>query len=80
MLGWVGSFGRALFRIWPPDEKGERILLVYLAGEAQHMYHDDSEDGVAVLKAKAERLLSEFISSLGAVFPDEPPKTGRTER
>jgi hypothetical protein len=44
------------------------------------MYHDDSEDGVAVLKAKAERLLSEFISSLGAVFPDEPPKTGRTER
>src|ERR1035441_4134005 len=69
-LGYVGTFGRPAFRIWPPDEEGDRILLVYLAGDAQHMYHDDTPHALEALKTKAERLLSEFVSSLGAIFGD----------
>jgi hypothetical protein len=70
-LGYVGGLDRPAFRLWPPDEEGDRVLLVYLAGSAQHMYHDDSEDSLTTLKAKAELLLEEFVSSLGAVFPDQ---------
>ena len=51
-LGWVGTFSRAVFRIWPPGQEGERVLLAYLAGEAQHMYHDDTADA---LKASRSR-------------------------
>ena len=69
-LGYVGTFGRPAFRIWPPDEEGDRILLVYLAGDGQHMYHDDTPHALEPLKTKAERLLSEFVSSLGAIFGD----------
>jgi hypothetical protein len=68
-LGYVGTFDRPAFRIWPPDEEGDRILLVYLAGDGQHMHHNDSADSLGELKAKAERLLAEFVSSLGAIFP-----------
>ena len=70
-LGHVGTFGRPVFRIWPPDEEGDRILLVYLAGDGQHMYHDDTAHALEALKTKAEGLLSEFVSSLGAVFPEK---------
>ena len=69
-LGWVGDFGRPVFSIWPPDAEGERVLLAYLAGEAQHMYHDGTADALKALKVKAERLLAEFVASLGAVFPE----------
>ena len=68
-LGYVGTFDRPAFRIWPPDEEGDRILLVYLAGDGQHMYHDDTTHALEALKTKAEELLSEFVSSLGAIFP-----------
>jgi hypothetical protein len=77
LLGSVGTFGRPVFRIWPPGQEGERVLLVYLAGEAQHMYHDDSADSENALKAKAESLLAEFVSSLGAVFPEGDGWPGR---
>jgi hypothetical protein len=74
-LGYVGSLDRPAFRLWPPDEEGDRVLLVYLAGSAQHMYHDDGEDSLTALKAKAEELLEEFVSSLGAVFEPEPDES-----
>ena len=67
-LGYVGTFDSPAFRIWPPDAEGDRVLLVYLVGAAQHMYHGDTADG---LKAKAEQLLTEFVSSLGAIFPEK---------
>jgi hypothetical protein len=66
-LGYVGTFDSPAFRIWPPDAEGDRVLLVYLAGAAQHMHHDDSDDSLNALKAMAEELLSEFVSSLGAI-------------
>ena len=33
------------------------------------MYHDDTADSEAALKGKAEEMLTEFVTSLGAAFP-----------
>jgi hypothetical protein len=65
--GFVGSFIQPTFRIWPPDAEGDCLLFAYLAGHQGDLYHGDSPEG---LKAKAERLLAELVSSLGAVYPD----------
>ena len=67
MRGYVGSYDHPVFRIWPPDENGERLLFVYLAGHQGELYRDPAEDE---LKAVAERLLTELASSLGAVFAE----------
>jgi hypothetical protein len=66
--GYVGSLGWPVFRIWPPDDKGDCLLFVYLAGHQLDLWHGATVDGQ---KAAAERLLEEFVSSLGAVFPAE---------
>lgn len=70
--GRVGSLDPVMFRIWPPDEKGDRLLFVYVAGHQGDLYHGDTMDG---LKAEAERLLTEFVSSLGAIFPEDSAVT-----
>lgn len=67
--GYVGSLDRPVFRIWPPDDDGDCLLFLYLAGHAGDLYHGATIDGQ---QAEAERLLEEFVSSLGAVFGDEP--------
>jgi hypothetical protein len=46
------------------------MLVVSLPGDTQHMYANDTENGESALKTKAESLLAEFTSSLGAVFSD----------
>ncbi len=69
--GYVGTLDRPVFRLWPPDEDGDRMLFVYLAGRAGDLYHGTTADGQ---KAVAERLLTEFVSSFGASFPAEPDR------
>lgn len=73
--GYAGTFGRDLFRIYAPDESDDRWILASLLPESDHRsaYGESAEE----LKPIAERLLSEFVSSLGAVFPDEPGRPSR---
>jgi hypothetical protein len=68
--GYAGTFGVNLFRIYAPDESDDRWILVSLLPGAEHRigYGGSAEE----LKPIAERLLSEFVSSLGAVWPPEP--------
>ncbi len=57
----------ALFKIWPPEDPGDEWLLTAaLPGkEGERLY------GFPVdLKLEAERWLEEFVSSLGAIFPE----------
>jgi hypothetical protein len=67
VTGRVGTLAQPVFRIWPPDDKGDCLLFVYLAGYQGDLYHGATPDE---LKGKAESLLSEFVVSLGAVFPE----------
>ena len=66
--GYVGSMDYPMFRIL----KGSTVGRWYLdAGVLGHYGHvaDDPADPEA-LKPKAEHWLEDFVSSLGAVFPD----------
>ena len=72
--GYVGTIETQQFILYEPDKHAggsraaEWLLTSRLAGEDRMRYGGDPDD----LKATAERWLSEFISSLGASFPDEP--------
>lgn len=68
--GYAGAFGRDLFRIYAPDESDDRWVLASLLPGSDHRsaYGESAEE----LKPIAERLLSGFVSSLGAIFPAEP--------
>jgi hypothetical protein len=69
---WEGSIGKideASFWIFEPtDSEPWWILTSSLPGQGQYRVHNDEAEA---LKQHAERWLSEFVSSLGAVFPDE---------
>ena len=67
--GFVGTVGSRVFALWPPEgDDGEWLLTAALTGmEGERRYGTPDE-----LKAEAERWLERFVSSLGAVFPDEP--------
>lgn len=73
--GYAGTFSRDLFRIYAPDESDDRWILASLLPGSDHRsaYGESAEE----LKPIAERLLSEFVSSLGATFPEE--YAGRSE-
>jgi hypothetical protein len=64
--GHVGTVGEFLFRVYAPTESGgEHMLLAYMPGySARASYGTEAE-----VKAEAERWLTEFASSLGAIFP-----------
>ncbi len=66
--GHAGAVEACLFSIWqPPQASGEWVLTTELPGmDFKRIYESDPGS----LKAEAERLLAEFVSSLGALFPD----------
>jgi hypothetical protein len=68
--GYAGTFGRDLFRIYAPDESDDRWILASLLPGSDHRsaYGESAEE----LKPVAERLLAEFVVSLGAIFPEKP--------
>ena len=63
--GHVGTLEEWAFQIYKPDSEGQQWLLT--AGNLRSRQADDP----AALKAEAEHWLEGFVSSLGAVFPDE---------
>jgi len=66
--GYAGKLEPRSFIIYKPEDRGGQYRLLCLVGERKSLYADDPDE----LKATAERWLSEFISSLGAIFPPEP--------
>jgi hypothetical protein len=68
--GYVGSRDEPAFTIFPPlYDDGEWSLACSLVLRAPGRCVSTDPDE---LKATAERWLSEFVASLGAVFPDAP--------
>lgn len=71
--GYVGQIETDLFRIFPPDTLDpEWALNSSLPGYIGSKR--GSADGPDELKALAEVWLEEFVSSLGAVFPEGEPR------
>jgi hypothetical protein len=66
--GYAGTFGQDLFRIYAPDESDDRWILASLLPGSDHRsaYGGSPEE----LKPIAERLLAEFVTSLGATFSE----------
>jgi hypothetical protein len=75
--GYVGTFTEPAFGIYGPDGANESWLLaIGLAAGTGFIYGSSSGE----LKAEAERWLEEFVSSLGAIFPDpELPRCFRCD-
>ena len=68
--GYVGTLEPLVFQIWRPSlRSGEWTLTARLPGDGDKAVYGDGPDE---LKAAAERWLSGFIASLGAVFPPGP--------
>ena len=74
--GYVGTLDPQAFEIWkPPQASGEWVLTAELPGtESVRFYGDDPEE----LKPEAERLLSRFVTSLGASFPESGHSSAHT--
>lgn len=67
--GSVGTVDPSVFQIYAPDRFAPQwILTTSLTGMEDKRSFADTPDA---LKADAERWLSEFISSLGAIFGDD---------
>jgi hypothetical protein len=66
------------FRIWRPDLRVDPrpFLTSDLHGQARRQVHGTLDE----LKAAAERWLQEFVTSLGAVFPDRLREAVTAER
>jgi len=66
--GYVGTLAGPAFRIYSPDAAHDDWLLsVRVAAGSEFIY----DDGPEKLKDEAERWLERFVSSLGAVFPED---------
>ena len=75
VTGSVGTFDACTFVIMGPVFAGDEwVLMSRLHGQGSITIHGDSPE---MLKPEAERLLAEFVTSLGAVFP-EPVTAGET--
>lgn len=70
--GYVGMLEQSAFYIYKPEREGEQWLLSAAAFLGARYLQADSADE---LRAAAERWLSEFVSSLGAVFPEDDDGT-----
>ena len=71
VIGWVGTMASHVFTIWPPEEDGENGGEYLLTGRLPDHHGTRFYGTRDELKAEAERWLERFVSSLGAVFPDE---------
>ena len=67
-LGYVGTHKPWMFQVWTGvgHEVGWQ-LIAQLPGLDERLENADPD----VLKARAEELLEQFVTSLGAVFPDD---------
>lgn len=65
--GYVGTFAEAAFRLYGPEGAQERWLLATRLIAGTGFIPADTPDD---LKAEAERWLEQFVSSLGAHFPE----------
>jgi hypothetical protein len=75
-IGHLGSLDD-LFRIWPPDEPGDEWLLnTCLPGMAEKECYGFPDD----LQLEAEHWLTQFVTSLGAIFPAGLREDVSTER
>ena len=75
---WSGSVGTlgAMFRIVAPLIEGRGFLLASDFPGQERKRRDG--DDLGELQAEAERWLEEFVTSLGATFPDAPARPSRT--
>src|ERR1035441_8478042 len=65
--GYAGTAGQRIFTLYPPQDGGEWMMAAALPGfNGRIKYRDTLEE----LHPDAEQWLAEFISSLGAIFPD----------
>lgn len=66
-IGYVGTRPESAFIIYTPDElHADWLLSVRLTPGSQFFYAASRDE----LKDRAGRWLAEFVSSLGAIFPD----------
>lgn len=76
--GFVGTAGTAkalAFTIWPPDEDGEWLLVVFFTGLGGGCVTcREPAASPDELKRAAEDWLAGFVSSLGAIFPGGHPE------
>ena len=86
--GYVGTLKPCAFEVWQSGSDfddvtlGEWVLSIRLPGPfGERLPHGHDPD---TLKAEAESWLEEFVSSLGAIFPEPVPSapstTGEKER
>jgi hypothetical protein len=76
--GHTGTNTADLFQIWPPEDDETDHMLVHSLPGSPHGPACDSDPDK--LKGTAEEWLKEFITSLGAVFPDEREKAAKAAR
>jgi hypothetical protein len=75
--GYVGTAETAVFEIWRLLPSGrEWGLFTHLPGVGEGGCYGTGPDD---LKAEAERWLSEFVVSLGAVFPEDADREREEE-
>ena len=80
LVGYAGTVESWVFQVWHiSDDEDSHWSLISSLPDAQNWNAADPDDPEP-LKAEAERWLTEFVSSLGAVFPDpELPECARCE-
>lgn len=73
--GYAGTYGRHLFDVWrSPNDTGEVIVGEWvLASQMPRPVGSRTPHGndLSLIQAEAERWLAEFVSALGAVFPED---------
>jgi hypothetical protein len=67
ILGYAGTLGPWAFQIWTAANIGQWCLITQMPGMADLRSQDPDPEA---LKAEAEKLLAEFVTSLGAIFPN----------
>ena len=75
LVGYAGTVESWVFQVWHiSDDEDSHWSLISSLPDAQNWNAADPDDPEP-LKAEAERWLTEFVSSLGAVFPAEPDES-----
>ena len=71
LVGYAGTVESWVFQVWHiSDDEDSHWSLISSLPDAQNWNAADPDDPEP-LKAEAERWLERFVSSLGAVFPDD---------
>ena len=75
LIGCTGTLDPHVFVLLGPRFKGDEwVLMSRLPGQESVTRYAASPEA---LKPEAERLLAQFVTSLGAVFPELAPDTGK---